>query len=159
MKYIKLHLYFIWNHTLENNQSRWDGMVTDLVIGNDMVLISSQIFNNCESLWKLLYFSKYENIMIKVMFASAHHGSLLTGTYIFWTFTTSQVLLHIFHALSYLLKTFWDIFVTFPIKCLGKRWSVINKMNTRKAKGWTEFTWVQLELFTTVLDDLFIQVF
>lgn len=50
---IKLHILFTWDHTLKNNRSRWDSMVTDLVIGNDMVLIPSQIFDNCESLREL----------------------------------------------------------------------------------------------------------
>lgn len=58
-------------------------MVTDLVIGNNMVLIPLQIFNNCESLWKLLYFAKYENKMMKATFAFTHHDNLLLGTYMF----------------------------------------------------------------------------
>lgn len=58
-------------------------MVTDLLIGNDMVLIPSQNFNNYEPLWELLYFSKYENAVIKDIFGFAYCGSLLRRTYIF----------------------------------------------------------------------------
>lgn len=42
----KLHIHYIWDYISENSQSRWDSMVTDLVIWNDMVLFPSQIFNN-----------------------------------------------------------------------------------------------------------------
>lgn len=82
-------------------------MVTDLVIGNDMVLIPSQIFNNCESLWKLLYFSKYQNIMMKAMFAFAHHDNLLLGNLHVLNIYYRKVPLNTFmHYLIYFLQTF-----------------------------------------------------
>ena len=96
-------MLYLGSYLGKQSKQMGDSMVTDLVIGNDMVLIPSQIFNNCESLWKLLYFSKYENKIIKVMFAFAHCDSLLTETYMFWTFTMSHVLLNTFHALSHSL--------------------------------------------------------
>lgn len=76
-------MLYLGSYLGKQSKQMGDSMVTNIVIGNDMVLIPSQIFNNCESLWKLLYLSKYENKMIKVMFAFAYHDNLLTETYMF----------------------------------------------------------------------------
>jgi hypothetical protein len=54
-------------------------MVTDCIIRNYMVLILVQIFNNCESLWKL--FLRNESTVMKVMSAFVHSGSFLTRNY------------------------------------------------------------------------------